>query len=469
MDHISELKKTVIDNGYCIGCGACSFASNGKLEIKKNDLGQLEAVISNIESNDTNYNVLNICPFYNNDYNEDAIGKELYSKLDNIQHDKYIGYNLINYAGFVKQGDYRKKGSSGGFGTWIASKLLEEGLVDKIIHVKTSNSEDLLFEYQLSSNLEETQEGSKSRYYPIEMSKVLDYVVNNDYNYLFVGVPCFVKAVRQLQKRYPVLKERIKFTLGLVCGHLKSDFFAKSMAWELGIHPDNLSKIDFRVKNTEKLANNYNIKVSGIVDDEKVDVESPTKELFVSNWGHGFFKYKACDYCDDVLAETADVTIGDAWLPEYSRDSLGTNVITIRNETINKVFNKYKDEINIDIITSEQVYQSQAGGFRHRRDGLGYRLHLADQKQLWRPLKRVSPTSNISKNRKIIYKKRIELVEKSFEAYKSAIKHNDFSIITKELKPLISEYNKKYNGNRLVYFVKRVLRKLKKIMKSISK
>ena len=76
------------------------------------------------------------------------------------------------------------------------------------------------------------------------------------------------------------------------------------------------------------------------------------------------------------------VTIGDAWLPENSNDSLGTKIITIRNESINKLFNKYKDEINVDIIMSEQVYQSQAWGFRHRRDGLSYRLQLADQKGL---------------------------------------------------------------------------------------
>lgn len=100
---------------------------------------------------------------------------------------------------------------------------------------------------------------------------------------------------------------------------------------------------------------------------------------------------------------------------------------------------------------------------------LSYRLYLTDQKGIWRPIKRVSPSSNLSKNRKIIYEKRIELVDKSFEAYKSAIEHNDFSIIPKDLKPLISDYNKKYNGNRLVYFVKRVFRKLKRIMKSMSR
>lgn len=469
MDYINELKKTVIDNGYCIGCGACSFASKGLFEVKKNSNGLLEAIVSNNQLGQIDYNVTSVCPFYNKDYNEDVIGKEYYMNIDNIKHNNYIGYNLINYAGYVRQGDFRRKGSSGGFGTWIASKLLEEGMVDKIIHVKSSSNSDLLFEYKISSNLKETQEGSKSRYYPVEMSKVLDYVVNNDYNYLFVGVPCFIKAIRQLQNQYPILKERIKYTLGLACGHLKSDFFAKSMAWELGIHPNDLEQIDFRVKNEEKFANNYSIKVSGKFNGEKVSIESLTKELFVSNWGHGLFKYKACDYCDDVLAETADVTIGDAWLPEYSKDFLGTNIVTIRSESINNLFIKYKDEIHIDKITSEQVFQSQAGGFRHRREGLSYRLYLLDNSGLWRPLKRVNPDSRISRNRKKIYEKRIELAEKSFVAYKNAIENNDFGTMPKKLRTLILEYDKIYRGNGLIYFAKRVFRKLRLILKSIKR
>lgn len=32
---------------------------------------------------------------------------------------------------------------------------------------------------------------------------------------------------------------------------------------------------------------------------------------------------RACNYCDDVFAECADVTCMDAWLPEYSQDHRG--------------------------------------------------------------------------------------------------------------------------------------------------
>lgn len=461
MKNIDKLKKTVVDNGYCIGCGACAFVSNGQISIKKNSNGLFEALIPDNIENDIHTNILDICPFYNNEYNENVIGKELYSNYSGIKHTIYTGYYLSCYAGYVKIDNYRKNGSSGGFGSWIAAKLLEEGLVDKVIHVKTSTNSELLFDYQFSNNIQEIQEGSKSRYYPIEMSSVLEYVSNNDYKYLFVGIPCFIKALRQLQKTNPLLKQRIKFTLGLVCGHLKSDFFSKSMAWELGIDPQNLKGIDFRVKNQEKTVNNYSIKVTGQVDGEIKTMESLTKNLFVSNWGHGLFKYKACDYCDDVLSETADVAIGDAWLPEYSKDSLGTNIIVIRHETINNLFTKYKDEINVDIISSDQVYKSQSGGFRHRREGLQYRIFLSCRGKDWFPIKRFSPSNHIPNKRKKIYEKRIELTKQSFISFNQAIEKNDFNVLRTNLLPLINEYNKIYRDNRVLSFIKKIYKKIK--------
>ena len=40
---------------------------------------------------------------------------------------------------------------------------------------------------------EEVLAGAKSRYYPIEMSKVMDFIKNNEGRYAFVGIPCFIK------------------------------------------------------------------------------------------------------------------------------------------------------------------------------------------------------------------------------------------------------------------------------------
>ena len=53
-----------------------------------------------------------------------------------------------------------------------------------------------------------------------------------------------------------------------------------------------------------------------------------------TNWGLGFFKYEACDYCDDIFAETADIAVGDAWLKDYTQDALGNSVVVVRNDQI---------------------------------------------------------------------------------------------------------------------------------------
>jgi Coenzyme F420-reducing hydrogenase, beta subunit len=87
---------------------------------------------------------------------------------------------------------------------------------------------------------EAIRRNAKSRYYPIEFSGVIKRALETPGRYAFVGVPCFVKAIRLLQEQLPVLNERIVFTLSLFCGHLKSTGFAKAFAWQLGIPPDNL-------------------------------------------------------------------------------------------------------------------------------------------------------------------------------------------------------------------------------------
>jgi coenzyme F420-reducing hydrogenase beta subunit len=51
---------------------------------------------------------------------ESVVSKGLFEKTPSIKHDNVIGHYLDLYAGYVAEGEYRKNGSSGGFGTWIA-------------------------------------------------------------------------------------------------------------------------------------------------------------------------------------------------------------------------------------------------------------------------------------------------------------------------------------------------------------
>ncbi|WP_432709235.1 Coenzyme F420 hydrogenase/dehydrogenase, beta subunit C-terminal domain [Pedobacter sp.] len=464
-ENIKSLVDQVIVGGYCIGCGACAALDNSPISIKLDEYAKLQAVLEpGLQFLEAKSPVLAVCPFSNESPDEDEIGKELYGLQAN-KHEK-LGFAIASYAGFVSEGTYRKDGSSGGMGTWILNELLKSGLVDGIIHVKErvkTKDNPLIFEYAISTTQSEVLKGAKSRYYPIELSEVIRTIKSTPGRYAIVGLPCFIKAIRLLQKNDSTIADRIKFCVALVCGHLKSANFGNMWAWQIGVHPNNVVAINFRNKLKGYGANKYGVAVKGDVDGQMVTKESPPlSQLYGADWGWGLFKYKACDFCDDVVGETADLTIGDAWLPQYLHDSEGTNIIVIRNQQLKELVDRANVEkrLNLEEISFDEVVKSQQAGFLHRREGLAYRLYLTDIQGKWRPIKRVQASdSSINDLVKARQRKRIELAEKSHVAFKKALAAGEFSVFKQELAPAVSDYKSLYK----VPFLNRVINRLKKI------
>jgi hypothetical protein len=125
------------------------------------------------------------------------------------------------------------------------------------------------------------------------------------------------------------------------------------------------------------------------------------------DWGAGFFQNSACNFCDDVVAETADLSFGDAWVEPYSSDGRGTNVVIARSRVLENLLATGIEEgrLKLEPVDSEFVHETQAAGLRQRREGLAYRLS-------WRrfgvqPRKRVTAGSQkLSARRKLIYRLR---------------------------------------------------------------
>lgn len=188
------------------------------------EYGRFQATLDPaVDSTTSNAAVISVCPFSGVGPNEDEIGRELFD--DNCKYHDKIGYNLATYASFVAEDEFRANGSSGGMGTWILTELFNHGLIDRVIHVgkhESTDADQRLFSYQVSSSIEEIHAGAKSRYYPIKMSGVLDIIQHCPGRYAIVGLPCFIKAIRLMAKENPVIREQIRFCIGLVCGHLKS-------------------------------------------------------------------------------------------------------------------------------------------------------------------------------------------------------------------------------------------------------
>lgn len=432
---------------YSEASGSCAVVDDN-ITMKLNEYGIYEEIVLLDEDDELDTVVEFVSPNFNRDTNETEISKNLYGNIQEIQYDERIGYYKSLYAGHVNEGEFRDNGSSGGMGTWILKELFEKDLIDAVIHVKENSDKNspVMFQYDISRSIDEIKAGSKTKYYPVEFSKVLKKVKEVPGRYAIVGIPSFIMAVRLLSQKDDIIKDRIKYTVGLICGHQKSSKFAEAMAWQVGIKPGNLKHINYRKKLLDKPANNYGVEITGIIDDKEVTIVKPTKELLGQNWGQGYFKTKASDFTDDVMNETADITLGDAWLPEYTKDSKGNNVIVVRNPLIDDLIKEgiKSGRLNLDVVDKETIFRSQAAHYRHTHDELAYRLYKKDKRNEWRPKKRIEASKKIPLLRRKVQDLREEISIQSHIVYKKAVELDDLDYFKREMGKLSKKYNRLY-------------------------
>jgi coenzyme F420-reducing hydrogenase beta subunit len=400
--------RDIVKAGLCIGCGSCiALAVPGEAAMGWNRYGQFEPRGADSWLRAPTSAFSRTCPFSPLASDETVLARDRFP--DAAVEDPLIGRFMAAYVGHAAEDGFREHGSSGGMATWTARELLRLGLVDGVVHV-TENSPtagEPLFRYRVSRTEEDVRLGGKSRYYPVELSAVLDEMRAVPGRYAVVGIPCFIKAIHLLCRQDTVIRGRVAFTLGLFCGHMKSARMVESFAWQMGVGEGNVARIDYRVKDPTRPASWYRAQL--ILKDSEVRAED-WWNLADGDWGAGFFQNPACSFCDDVVAETADISFGDAWVEPYSSDGRGTNVVIARSPVLDAQLRAAREEgrVALDPVDSAFVVETQAAGLRQRREGLAYRL-------TWRaffprPRKRVAPcASGLPWRRKLVYRLRASI------------------------------------------------------------
>ena len=174
---------------FAIGCGACAAASGGALRIEMDELRMYPCESSRIRRGAEAFaRVYSICPFSGSALTETELAEEVFTEAP--QHHVALGRWRQAYVGWVEQGELRANGSSGGFATWALEQYLQRGLIDGVAHVgphTPTADQPVLFNYTVSRSVEEIRSRSKSRYYPIELSQVLEEIRTVPGRYAVVG------------------------------------------------------------------------------------------------------------------------------------------------------------------------------------------------------------------------------------------------------------------------------------------
>lgn len=430
--------REVIREGFCIGCGACTVKSD-KAKIVFNEYGELVANLTACDKNAIDL-MEAVCPFSSSAPNETELAKVAFKDQLNINIGEEIGVFDGLYAGYSNA--YRKWGSSGGIVNWLLSELLNRGMVDKVIVVGKSDEGDRFFDFRVVDNSAELASTGTSCYYPVSYDKILNYIIENPARYAITGVPCFHKALRQLKADMPLIAERVVYQIGIVCGQMKSSLYLDYLSRKTGAISAPVTAC-FRRKDESSRADDYLFEANFKTKNDELETRSVRNRVIGANWGMGLFKPRACDFCDDVFAETADIAVMDAWLDQYVGDGKGTSLVITRIAAISALLEqgKSEDALHLENVSEADVVESQRGGLNHRRAGLRYRL-LVERPNGPVPVKRVSAKGDFDLWFKIEQRIRSSIREKSHVAMRKQLDSglNGLNIYDSEMNTILGIY-----------------------------
>lgn len=387
----------IVNNELCVGCGACTYKSSSNMVWNTHGFLQPASI------KDLGSKSYKVCPFNTNPdkevYTEKELGELYLGTAPNFE--KQMGHYYNTYVGYSE--DFRLTSSSGGVATYLMKALLTKNIAQHLFSVGESTNGEF-YNYKVCSSVEDILTTSKTKYYPVSMSSVLHEIDQLDGKIAVVGTACFIKAVRLLQYYYPHLKDKIVFCIGIICGGQKSKYYADFLAANAGVK-DSYTSPNFRVKDFESTASDYSFSCKE--GNEEYQVKMRT---LGDMWGTGLFKNNACDFCDDVTTELADISLGDAWLQPYTKDGRGTNVIVTRSKLGDHLIAEgvKQDKLKVSELPVSIFLKSQQGSFNHRHIGLKYRIKKAKQGGVLIPPKRFN-ISKISFDFKLVQKKRMQV------------------------------------------------------------
>ena len=332
----------------CSGCGTCiSLCKNKALKIELNsERGVYYPKVDISKCDDCSF-CQKICPV--SDGNIIKLSEKIFGrKITDI----LVGNILGCYTGYSTSQRIRYESASGGLITQLLIFALERKLIDGALVTKMKEGSPLRTESFIARTKDEILEASKSKYCPTPANVALIEILKRNGKYAVVGLPCHIRGIRRAELHNRELRERIVLHLGLFCHHTPNFWATEILLKRMNIKSDDVVKLDYRGGGWPgfmniKLKNGRNV---------SIDLQSYWRFL-----GLDFFISRGCLLCTDCLNELADISFGDAWLPEFSKDNMGTSMIVVRSNIGMKILKnaEFEGYIKLSKINVKKVIQSQ--------------------------------------------------------------------------------------------------------------
>ena len=351
----------VVKDGLCTGCGTCiSLCPNEAIKLTINERKGIYIPELNEEKCNDCGICYKACPGHEVDYKK--LNSEIFGKHpENV----LIGNYLNCYIGHSTDYDVRYNSASGGLITQLLIFAIEEGIIDGVLVTKMKKDKPLEPEPFIARTKEEIIESSRSKYCPVPANVALKEILKSEEGERFavVGLPCHINGIRKAEQINKSLKEKISFHIGIFCGHTPNFLGTEFLLDKLGIKKEDVKNLNYRGE--------------GWPGSMKISLESgglllPLPDYWGGLFGLNFFTPARCLLCSDGICELADISFGDAWLPELSDDKIGKSIIVSKSEIGEQLLQamKLKNKIELNETSVKKVIQSQAEMLHFKKKNL---------------------------------------------------------------------------------------------------
>lgn len=360
--------KEAVKNELCTGCGTCiALCPVDAIELTINEKNGIYVPELNEEKCNNCGICYEVCPGHEVDFktlNLEIFGKE--------PEDILIGNYLNCYFGHATDYDIRYNSASGGLVTQLLIFALEEGVIDGALVTRMKKDNPLEPEPFIARTKEEIIEASKSKYCPVPANIALKEVLESEEGEKFavVGLPCHIHGIRKAEQMNKKLKEKIILHIGIFCNHTSNFTGTEFLLNKLGIKKEEVEKLNYRGEGWPgglliELKNNHTRFI-------------PPSVYWSSLFGLNFFTPTRCLLCSDGVCELADISFGDAWLPELSDDKIGRSIIVSKSEIGEQLLQtiKSKNKIELNKVNVKRVVQSQVEMLYFKKKNLKARNKL---------------------------------------------------------------------------------------------
>ena len=375
----------VVDNGLCMGCGTCvGVCPKDAIEIRRRDHDRV--FLPQIERDRCIKCGLCVktCPGYSVDFED--LNQRIFGKQPD---DPYLGNYSRCYVGHSNDQDILHNSASGGLLSHLLIYALENDIIDAALVTRMRKDRPLESEATIASTREEILAASRSKYCPVATNGLLKHIQRTSKRYAVVGLPCHIHGIRKAEETLPRLKERIVLHAGLLCSHAVNFDGTELILDKVGVRKEDVSELSYRGRGWP---GHMSIRTR-----DGADRLIPLMGGWQGYWSifsSFFFTPMRCLMCPDQANELADISFGDAWLPELMRHRIGTSVVVTRTKLSEKILEQMRSEkiVSLDMVQPAKVKQSQAPNLRFKKDDYESRLKLL------RALGKQTPNHELSHN-----------------------------------------------------------------------